>query len=140
MRFVCPFLAALFVVTALMAQPAAAVLQFYKVWESEYLTDHPDKDYAALVKKNPNRCFVCHQGKNRKHRNEYGAHLGELLNAKKDAKNKDKILAAIKQVGDLHFDPNDDKSETFNERIAASKFPGGELEDLKKEPAKEASK
>ena len=35
----------------------------------------------------------------------------------------------------MHVDPNDDKSETFAERIAASKFPAGELEDLKKEPA-----
>jgi cytochrome c2 len=118
------------------ARPAAAVLAFYKVWETENLTDHPDKDYVALVKKPANRCFVCHEGKNRKHRNIYGAHLGELLDAKKDAKDKEKIAAAIKQVGEMHVDPNDDTSETFAERIAAGKFPAGELEDLKKEPAK----
>lgn len=122
------------------ARPASAVLQFYKVWESEYLTDHPDKDYVALVKKPANRCMVCHQGKSRKHRNEYGAQLDVLLDAKKDSKDKDKILAAIKQVGDMHFDAKDDTSDTFAARIAASKFPGGELEDLKKEPPKEATK
>jgi hypothetical protein len=32
---VCTFLSA-------SAQHAAAVLQFYKVWETEYLTNHPD--------------------------------------------------------------------------------------------------
>jgi len=117
------------------ARPAAAVLQFYKVWETDYLTNHPDQDYAALVKKPANRCFVCHEGKNRKNRNEYGSQLAEFLDAKKDKKDTDKILAAIKQVGEMHVDPNDDTSETFNQRIAASKFPGGELDELKKKPA-----
>ena len=117
------------------ARPAAAVLQFYKVWETEYLTNHPDKDYAALVKKPANRCFVCHVGKKRTHRNAYGAQMEEALDWKKDAKDKEKILAAIKAAGEKHVDPNDDSSETFADRIEASKFPAGELEDLKKEPA-----
>ena len=117
------------------ARPAAAVLQFYKVWESEYLTDHPDEEYAALVKKTSNRCFVCHVGKKRTHRNVYGKQLEELLDSKKDMRDKEKILAAIKQVGEMHFDAEDEKSETFNGRIEASKFPGGELEELKQEPA-----
>ena len=134
MRTVCSFLVVC-VLLSITARPAAAILQFYKVWESEYLTNHPDKDYVAQVKKTSNRCFVCHVGKNRKHRNEYGKQLEDLLDAKKDAKDKEKILAAIKKIGELHVDPNDDKSDTFNQRISASKFPGGELEDLKKEPA-----
>jgi hypothetical protein len=134
MRIVCSFLVVCFLLFAT-AQPAAAVLQFYRVWEAEYLTNHPDQDYATLVKKTANRCFVCHVGKKRTHRNAYGKQLEELLDWKKDAKDKEKILAAIKQVGDMHFDPNDDKSETFNQRIAESKFPAGELEELKKEPA-----
>jgi cytochrome c2 len=117
------------------AQPAAAVLQFYKVWETEYLTNHPDQEYAALVKKPANRCLVCHQGKSRKRHNVYGEHLEELLDRKKDLKDKEKILAAIKQVGEMHFDANNDTSETFAARIAAGKFPAGELEELKKEPA-----
>jgi hypothetical protein len=117
------------------AQPAAAVLQFYKVWETEYLTNHPDQDYATLVKKPANRCFVCHVGKKRTHRNAYGKQLEDLLDVKKDIRDKDKVLSAIKQVADMHIDPNDDTSETFAARIAAGKFPAGELEELKKEPA-----
>jgi hypothetical protein len=57
------------------------------------------------------------------------------LDWKKDAKDKEKILAAIKKASEAHVDPNDASSETFADRIAASKFPGGELEEMKKEPA-----
>lgn len=134
MRNVCLF----FVICALVsatARPAAAILQFYNVWKTEYLTDHPNKEFADLVNKSANRCFVCHVGKKRTHRNAYGKQLEELLDAKKDSKDKEKILAAIKKIGDLPFDASDDKSETFNQRIAEGKFPAGELEDLKNEPA-----
>ena len=133
MRNVCLILVVA-VLLSTTAQPAAAVLQFYKVWEAEYLANHPDQDYAALVKKPANRCFVCHVGKKRTHRNAYGAQMEELLEWKKDAKDKEKILAAIKAAGEKHVDPNDDSSETFGARIAAGKFPAGDLEDLKKEP------
>lgn len=134
MRNACMFLMVCVLASAT-ARPAAAVLAFYKVWETEYLTNHPDQDYATLVKKSANRCFVCHVGKKRTHRNAYGKQLAELLDRKKDVKDKEKILAAIKQVGEMQVDPNDDQSETFAARIAAGKFPGGELEELKKEPA-----
>lgn len=134
MRYVCLFLLAA-IVWSVTAQPAAAVLQFYKVWKEQYLDNHPDQEYAALVNKGTNKCFVCHIGKKRNQHNEYGQHLVELLDRKTDLKDKEKIAAAIKQVGELHFDPDDDSSETFDQRIAESKFPGGELDDLKKEPA-----
>lgn len=117
------------------ARHAAAVLQFYNVWKAEYLANHPDQEYATFVNKAANRCFVCHVGKKRTHRNAYGAQLEELLDRKKDVKDKEKILAAFKQVGEMLVDPNDDQSETFAARIAAGKFPAGELEELKKEPA-----
>jgi hypothetical protein len=134
MRFLCTLLLAGFLFS-LTATPAAAILPFYKVWEAEYLANHPDKEYVALVKKPANRCFVCHVGKKRSHRNVYGAQMEELLDAKKDMKDKEKILAAIKKASEAHVDPNDTSSETFADRIAASKFPGGELEEMKKEPA-----
>jgi len=130
MRTVCSFLVAC-VLVSVFGQPAAAVLAFYKVWETEYLTNHPDQEYAKLVKKPANRCFVCHVGKNRKHRNEYGALMEEDLDPRKDVKDKEKILAAIKKAGEGKFDD----STTFAQRIEASKFPAGELEELKKDPA-----
>lgn len=130
MRTVSSFLVACLLLV-LVSQPAAAVLQFYKVWETEYLTNHPDQEYAKFVKKPANRCFVCHVGKKRTHRNAYGALMEESLDWKKDARDKDKILAAIKKAGEGKFDD----STTFAQRIEASKLPAGELEDLKKEPA-----
>jgi len=130
MRTVCFFLVACFLLV-LISQPASAVLQFYKVWETEYLANHPDQEYAALVKKPANRCFVCHVGKKRTHRNAYGALMEEELEWKKDAKDKEKILAVIKKAGEGKFDD----STTFAKRIEASRFPAGELEELKKEPA-----
>jgi len=131
-RLLLAFAAAL-VLTSAIAQPAAAIQQFYKVFVSEYLDNHPDQQFADHVKKDV-KCYVCHQGKERKHRNAYGQELAKLLNAKKDAKDTDKIVAALKTVADQHVNPSDDKSDTFGARITAGKLPAGELDDLKKEP------
>jgi hypothetical protein len=136
MRNACFILLAAVVVTAT-SRPAAAVLQFYKVFEAEHLTDHPDQDFATLVKKPANRCYICHVGKKRTHRNEFGSLMDERLDWKKDAKDKAKISAALKDALAQHVDPDDASSETYSGRLAASKFPGGELEELKKEPAGE---
>jgi hypothetical protein len=133
MRKVCCFPLMCILMTAL-ASPAAATQQFYKVFVTEYLDNHPDQQFAEHVKKDV-KCYVCHQGKERKHRNAFGAQLSELLDAKKDGKDTDKIIAALKTVADMHVTPGDDKSETFGQRVAAGKLPAGELDDLKKEPA-----
>lgn len=134
-RFV-PVLALLLVMG--MARPAAAVLQFYKVYKAEYLDNHPDQEFAAEAMKPTNRCFACHQGKKRKNHNPFGEELTKLLDRKKDSKDVEKISASIKQVLAEHVDPNDPNSETYGERLAAGKWPGGELEDLKKEPEEPA--
>jgi hypothetical protein len=63
----------------------------------------------------------------------------ELLDRKKDLRDKEKIIASIKKVVEMHVNPEDDKSETYLDRIKAGKWPGGELEDLKKEPPEGAS-
>jgi hypothetical protein len=124
-------LAVLFV--AWLVSPAAAVLQFYKVFQAEYLDNHPDQDWVAVVKKPANRCFICHQGKIRKNHNLFGDHLVPLLDRRKDAKDQEKILATLKQVVVLPFDPANPAGETYLDRIQAGKWPGGELEDLKQE-------
>jgi len=121
-----------------MTQPAAAVLQFYKVYQTEYLDNNPNEEFVAEAKKPANRCFACHQGKKRKHHNAYGEHLVELLDRKKDAKDVAKITAALQQVAAMKVDPSDPNSETYGDRIAAGKWPGGELEDLKAEPPESA--
>jgi cytochrome c2 len=120
------------------ARPCAAIVQFYTEYKKEFLDNHPDKKYVELVNKASNRCFVCHQGKKKKtNHNAFGKHLVELLDRKKDMKDKEKILAAIKKVVAMHVDPKDENSETYLDRIKASKWPGGELEELMKEPPQE---
>jgi len=138
MRTVCLFMLA-FVAIAFTAQPATAVLQFYNVFRDEYVNNHPDAEFAALVKKSANRCFVCHKGKKRTHRNEFGAHMDDLLNWKEDAKNKEKILAALQKVLAMPADPDNPNGETYLDRWNASQFPAGELEELKQEPEGEAA-
>ena len=135
MRNLAFFVALLLV--AVLAQPAAAVVQFYNVYVKQYLDKHPDKEYVAAVKKPAVRCLICHQGKVRKNHNPFGDHLVELLDRKTDLRDIEKITASLEKVVAMHVDPKDDKSETYLDRIKASKWPGGELEDLKKEPPKE---
>jgi hypothetical protein len=122
------------VVAASWAKPAQAVVQFYNVYAKQYLDTHPDKEYAAAVKKPAVRCLVCHQGKSRKNHNAFGEHLDELLDRKKDIRDIEKVTAVLKKVLEMHVDPKDEKSETYLDRIKASKWPGGELDELKKEP------
>jgi hypothetical protein len=136
MRYVC-FLTVAALAILCTARPAAAVVQFYNVFAKEHIDTHPDKEFAAAVKKPSDRCFVCHQGKNRKNHNAFGEHLVEMLDRKKDLRNVEKIKASINKALEMHVDPKDEKSETYMDRLKAGKWPGGELADLKKEPPKE---
>lgn len=138
MRIVRISLAVLVVLFVSRVQPAAAFPEYFKAWQTEYLenaTPPADPKFVDLVKKDA-KCLVCHEGmKSKKNRNAYGAELAKLL-TKADKKNTDKIMAAFKTVGEMK--PEGGK-ETFAQLIAAGKLPGGDLEALKKEPAKSAA-
>ncbi|MCI0335314.1 MAG: hypothetical protein L0228_19065 [Planctomycetes bacterium] len=141
MRYVSSMLLVTLLLLLFAARPAVAVPQFYTVYKKDYLDNHPDKKYAETVNKGTARCFVCHQGKkSRKNHNAFGIHLVDLLDRKKDLKDVEKISAVLKKVVAMHVDPKDDKSETYLDRIKASKWPGGELEELMKEPKEEKEK
>jgi hypothetical protein len=128
----------LVVLLVLRVQPAAAFPEYFKAWQAEYLdnADHPaDPKFVDHVKKDA-KCLVCHQGmKSKENRNAYGAELAKLL-TKKDKKNTEKIMAALKTVADMKAEGS---KETFGKLIAEGKLPGGELDALKKEPAKSAA-
>ncbi len=121
-------------VLALLAisKPAQAIPQFQKEFIALYTPDK-ETDFAKEVKKAG--CFICHQGKLRKHQNVYGEELAKLLDKKADMKNPEKIVDALQKVAEMHSVAGDDKSPTFGELISAEKLPGGSLEDAKKEPA-----
>jgi hypothetical protein len=116
------------------AHQASAVIAFKKEFQKLYINPDTNEEFSKLVKSNKTGCLVCHQGKKRKHHNSYGIHLTELLDKKKDVKDKEKIIAALKKVEKMHVDPDDKKSPTYGELIKANKLPGGPLETVKKEP------
>ena len=116
------------------AHQAAAVVAFKREFQKLYINPDTNEEFAKLVKSNKTGCLVCHQGKKRKHHNTYGIHLTKLLDKKKDVKDKEKIIAALKKVEKMHIDPDDKKSSTYGELIKANKLPGGPLETVQKEP------
>ena len=118
------------------ASPAWAVPPFYTEFKKDYLDNLKDKKFAEAVDKPDVKCLVCHLGKkDKKTRNEFGKVVGKYL-TKKDAKNKEKIAEGLKKALAMHVDPKDDKSPTYLERLESGQWPGGKLEDLKKEPKK----
>jgi cytochrome c2 len=140
MRYFCLMSLTVAAAVLSLSEQAAAIPQFYSVYKKEYLDNHKDKKYAEAVNKGTAKCLVCHQGKkSRKNHNAFGKHLVDLLDRKKDLKDTKKISDALKKVLAMHVDPKDDKSETYLDRVKASKWPGGELKDLEQEP-KDADK
>jgi hypothetical protein len=118
---------------------AAAIKPFYDEFKKDYIENNENKKFAEEAGKAPVGCFICHQGKEKKSRNAFGKEVGKLLDKKKDAKNTAKMDEAFKKALEMHVDPKDDKSETYMDRIKAGKWPAGNLEDLKKEPPKDAA-
>ena len=114
---------------------SGALPPFYIEFKKDYIDPLKDKKFAEAMDKADVKCLVCHQGKQKKNRNEFGKVVGKFL-TKKDAKDKEKIAAGLKKALAMHVDPKDDKSETYMDRLMASKWPGGKLEDLKKDPPK----
>ena len=130
--------AASLMVAAIAARPAGAMIVFCNQLKADVLDKLEDKKFVEEITKPTNRCFVCHQGKDRKNRNVMGLEMSKLI--KKTEKDKTKISAAIKKLLDMHVDPKDEKSETYLDRLKHSKWPAGKLEDLKKEPKKDERK
>lgn len=128
------------------SRSALGFVEFHKQWVEMYIDADDDSEEAAeyekLVAKGKFRCLVCHQGKKKDNRNPYGKHFEKLL-TKEDKKDTEKIIAALKEVGEMPVDPeadvDDPDTETYNDRIAKKEFPGGALEDLEKDPEKEDS-
>jgi len=135
MRYIYGLCAA--VLISAFASSASAVLPFQQEFKKEYIDNLKDKKFAEELNKSDVKCLVCHQGKNKKNRNPFGTEVAKLL-TKKDQKNTEKISAALKKVLAMHVDPKNPKSETYLDRLQAGQWPGGKLEDLKKEPKKGA--
>lgn len=104
---------------------AWAVIQFRNEFVARYVKkdskEPKDQAFAQLVEEA--KCNICHVGTDRKQRNAYGDALDRLLDRTKDARDKEKIQAALAEVESVKVDPKDPKSPTFGDRIKAGELP-----------------
>lgn len=91
------------------------------------------KLYPALLKekgsgeegKKKFKCSVCHPGKTKKKRNDYGVALSKAI-GKKNEKDTDKIKKAFEKVAKEKS--TKDKAKTYGELIEEKKLPGTDKE------------
>jgi hypothetical protein len=111
-----------------MTSSASAVAPFHKQFAKTYVEDNKEvsKEFAEAVK--AAKCNLCHYGKSKKNRNEYGKELGKLLKkddfktsaVKADPKGAEKaIVEAFEKVAKLK---NAD-GVTFGDLIKEGKLP-----------------
>jgi hypothetical protein len=109
-------------VVGLSQSPARAVKPFFTEFKEKYTNPEgsaEDKAYAELVEKT--QCNVCHMGKSKKMRNDYGKALNKYIK-KEDQKDKEKIKEAL----DKAAEEKSADGMTFGELIKDHKLPGGE--------------
>jgi hypothetical protein len=109
-------------VIGLSQSPARAIKPFLEEFKGKYVkpdgTDG-DKEFAAKVEKQ--QCNVCHMGKSKKMRNDYGKALGKFVK-KEDKDAKEKIQEAL----DKAAEEKSADGKTFGELIKEHQLPGGE--------------
>jgi len=124
-KFVVTLVAVGFVL-GLSSNAAHAIAPFKKEFDEKYVKNNSNEEFVAAAKKA--NCLICH-GKNaegkedKKLRNAYGKALDKLLDKKEDAKNVEKIQAALDTVAKEKSNPDDPASPTFGELIAQGKLP-----------------
>lgn len=117
---------ALGLVLAVGTRPAQARPPYKKEFDAKYVkADGTDAEKAFAAKVEKAKCNVCHKGKTKKERNDYGAALAEFLK-KEDEKDLPKIQQSLDKVADMKSKKDDDKSPTFGELIKKGELPGGE--------------
>lgn len=108
------------------AAPAAAIGPFLDAFKAKYVV----KGAPLAAKVEVTKCNVCHVGKSKKDRNEYGLTVGKFLH-KVDFTGKAKVFDPKTDMGKKALDEGltkagDEKASdgvTFDERIAAGKLP-----------------
>ncbi|MFN3148789.1 hypothetical protein [Bremerella sp.] len=125
------------------ATPAYAVKAFADAFVEKYNIAEPstdsEKELAAAVKEA--KCNLCHGGKSKKIRNEYGVALGELLDkddygTKRRKEEPEKVQEELFAALDKVAKEKSKSGETFGEKIAAGKLPAAEGTDVEVEEDK----
>jgi len=100
-------------VIACAVQSTEARPKYYAEFKKMY------KDVEGL---NDVKCNVCHKGKSKKDKNDYGIAYGTTLNAK-NAKDADQIKKALQ---DSESKPSKIDGKTYGELLKANKLPSNE--------------
>lgn len=113
----------LLVIGVLDAPEASARSQYEKAMRKIY----PDllKKHGKAPDQKKFDCKVCHPGKTKKKRNDYGVALSKAI-GKKNEKDEDKIKEAFEKVAKEKS--TKDKSKTYGELIKDGELPGTEKE------------
>lgn len=80
------------------------------------------KEYKNVEGLNDVKCNVCHKGKSKKDKNDYGIAFGTTLNAK-NAKDSEQIQKALKGT---EGKPSKIDGKTYGELLKANKLPSNE--------------
>jgi len=114
------------VVAALCVSQASALPPFNKEWTAKYVEGNSNAAFVESV--NSVKCNVCHVGKSKKDKNEYGVAVGKFLTKKGFEAVKSDEEAAKKYVLEGLEKAEAEKSsggKTFGELIKAGQLPGG---------------
>ena len=117
----------------LVAAPTTSLA--HKEYQKEFLKLYAGREHPEFrTEARRAKCLLCHQGEeDRKNCNRFGLAMAPHL-VEEDRKDREKIVAVIKQVVEQPSEPTVEDSPTFGELIAGGIPPGGPLEECKKEP------
>jgi hypothetical protein len=127
MKKVCMMLVLGCVALAICVSSASALPPFNKEWRAKYVEGNNNAKFVDAVE--TAKCNVCHMGKSKKEKNEYGKAVGKYLtkDAHTAAKKISEDAAAdyIKQGLAKAEAEKSSSGKTFGELIKAGELPGG---------------
>ncbi|MHC2070705.1 hypothetical protein ACYFX5_24805 [Bremerella sp. T1] len=109
---------------------------FYEKYNITEPTTDSEKALAEVVKEA--KCNLCHGGKSKKIRNEYGVALGKLLDksdysTKRRKEEPEKVQEELFAALDKVAEEKSKSGDTFGEKIKAGKLPAAEGTDVEVE-------
>jgi len=114
------------VVAALCVSQASALPPFNKEWTAKYVDGNGNAAFVEAV--GTAKCNVCHVGKSKKDKNEYGKAVGKYLTKKDYEAVKADAEAAKKYVLEGLEKSEAEKApsgKTYGEMLKAGELPGG---------------
>lgn len=107
--------------------PVQAIPAFKKHFDATYVKGNKDADFVKAAK--AAKCNICHFGKKKANKNDYGTELGKLLKKKnyKGSRIKaepKKVQAELKAAFDKVAKMKNKQGKTYGELIKAGKLPG----------------